>query len=511
MKNQNYLAKILAITLLFTASSSLKSQEINWQLKDLKKDGIFGISLDGAYQQLKGKKSKPVTVAILDSGVDTDHEDLKEVLWVNKKEKKGNGKDDDKNGYIDDIHGWGFIGGKSGNVNKDNLEITRLIRRGDGKTNLELQVKFDKEKGRLEANYNGTLAFKNTLDTVIKAIGKSDINVADINSFEAKSPLQKRVKDVLSQSLVNTNIKDFTEGRVNGPLNYFKEQLDFNYNLNFDPRNIVGDDYSNSREKGYGNANVTGEHAGHGTYVAGIVAAKRGNNLGLEGIADNVKIMAIRAVPDGDERDKDIANGIRYAVDNGAKVINMSFGKAYSWDKTAVDEAVEYAASKDVLLIQAAGNSGENIDEVPNFPTRKFEDGNIAQNWIVVGASGPSDDESLTANFSNFGKTSVDIFAPGVQIYSSTPGSKYEKFNGTSMAAPVVAGVAALIRSYFPKLTAVEVKDILLKSATKVDHKVSPAHGDKKESIDFSSLCVTGGIVNADAAVKLALEYSNNK
>jgi len=290
-------------------------------------------------------------------------------------------------------------------------------------------------------------------------------------------------------------------------LNHVESRANFHYNTEFDSRKIVGDDYSNSSQRVYGNNNVIGPDASHGTHVAGIIAATRGNNVGFDGIADNAKIMVVRVVPDGDERDKDVANGIRYAVDNGAKIINMSFGKGYSWDKNIVDSAVSYAESKGVLLVHAAGNSGQDNDVTSNFPNDSLWGGKrFAANWIEIGASQP-ERKKLATDFSNYGKNNVDLFAPGQDIYSTIPNNKYEYFDGTSMAAPVVSGVAALVWSRYPNLTAVQMKEILMKSSVKLDKKVIRPH-TKKEKVKFSELCVSSGLVNAKAALEMAATYS---
>jgi len=242
----------------------------------------------------------------------------------------------------------------------------------------------------------------------------------------------------------------------------------------------------------------------HGRHVSGIIAAVRNNGKGIDGIADNVKIMMIRAVPDGDEHDKDIALAIRYAADNGAKVINMSFGKGFSPEKQWVDDAVKYAQSKGVLLVHAAGNDASDIDTAWNFPTPVFKaDGKRASNWITVGASGDPKLGGLVAGFSNYGKKEVDVFAPGVKIYSTIPGgNSYGNAQGTSMASPVVAGLAALILEYFPNLTAEQVKSVIEKSSLKPDMKVkNPA---TEEEVDLSELSRSGGVINAYEAVKLA-------
>jgi subtilisin family serine protease len=294
-------------------------------------------------------------------------------------------------------------------------------------------------------------------------------------------------------------LEEFTEY-----VEYFEVQAKYGYNTEFDSRAIVGDQYSNLNEKGYGNSDVKGPDAEHGTHVAGIIAANRKNNVGIKGIADNVKIMSVRTVPNGDERDKDVANAILYAVDNGAHIINMSFGKSYSPDKEIVDKAVKYAESKGVLLIHAAGNDGNNTDEEVNYPSRYYQDNKEARTWVEVGASAWGADNSFVATFSNYGKKTVDLFSPGVQIYSTIPENKYKDNDGTSMASPATAGVAAILMSYFPDLTAVQVKDILRQSTRKFDNLKVVRPGGKDE-VQFKELSSTGGLVNAYEAVKLAM------
>lgn len=508
---------------LLLSASMVHAQLPNWQNMDLQKDSVFGISVEKAYSELlKDKKSKPVVVAIIDSGVDTAHEDLKSTLWVNLKEKRGNGKDDDKNHYIDDINGWDFIGSSKGNVDYDNLELTRLVRAGQARfanpaadTNglyqyKQLRAKYDQEVDEAKKTLYGITRFKGMLDTVVAKINKENPTAADFQAFNADNPVEEQIKQVMSQQLLRyPDYKTFKASELDRAYDHFKEQADYQLNLDYDPRAIVGDNYANVDEHYYGNNDVTGPDADHGTHVAGIIGAVRNNNLGINGVADNVLLMSVRTVPNGDERDKDVANALRYAVDNGAKVINMSFGKPYSPNKKAVDEAVKYAVSKDVLLVHAAGNDGQNTDSVANYPNRNYLGGGIADAWIEVGASGPNDDETLPASFSNYGKNAVDVFAPGVAIYSSVPGSKYDYHDGTSMAAPVVTGLAALIRSYYPKLTALQVKDIILKSVVKVEHPVAIGGGEDGEpkQVQMTELCKTGGVVNAYKALQLAATY----
>ncbi|WP_158798324.1 S8 family peptidase [Pedobacter sp. L105] len=530
VKNKIALRGILSFIFIACLGLSSFAQKANWQNLDLKTDTVFGISTEKAYAELlKGKKSTPVLVGVLDGGVDVNHEDLKSVIWLNKKEKPGNGKDDDKNGYVDDIHGWNFLGSAKGSVNHEALELTRILRRdkdrfanvtaatvkpadsADYTQYLRAQADFDKQTAEAKNAVENIGGLKNVLDAMVKKMGKEKPELVDFQNYKTETDLEERLKKIMVSQLQHSTYENFYESQIVKGLDHYNDQLKYNLNLDFDPRpELVGDNYADDQQRDYGNNDVTGPDASHGTHVSGIIAADRTNNLGIKGVADNVMIMSVRSVPDGDERDKDVANAIRYAVANGAKVLNMSFGKAYSWDKKAVDEAVKYAMSKDVLLVQAAGNDNQNIDQSKNFPNRQYLDGGVASSYIVVGASGPTDDKTLKASFSNYGKTAVDVFAPGVQIYSTVPGSKYEAYDGTSMASPVVVGLAALIRSYYPKLTAVQVKEIILKSVVKVNHNVDvelDEEGTNSKSVPFADLCVTGGIVNAYNALKMAAEY----
>lgn len=510
------------------------AQKANWQNLDLQTDTVFGISTEKAYQELlKGKKSTPVIVAVIDGGVDTSHEDLREVLWTNPKEKPGNGVDDDHNGHIDDMHGWNFIGGGKGNVQFENLELTRLLRaykpKYDSLSNglvsdrdtaflgwyRGLKKSFDQALGNAKATLQGMNGFKRVFDSLLVHIGKDNPGQADLDHYQPRDGMEERVIKILSESVLGrgSSVAEFRSSELDEGIKHFQHQVDYEYNMDYDPRYIVGDDYSDDRQTNYGNADVTGPDATHGTHVSGIIAAKRDNNIGIQGIANDAMIMGVRVTPDGDERDKDVANGIRYAAENGARVINMSFGKGYAWDKKAVDEAVKYAMSKDVLIVHAAGNESSDLESHDNFPNRRYADSSgEADAWIEVGASGWIDDSTLAASFSNYGKTRVDVFAPGEQIYSSVPGSrKYASFDGTSMASPVVAGLATLIREYYPKLTAVQVKEIILKSVVPVTHNVLITVDGEPRSVPFSSLCLTGGIVNAYQALQLAATYKPAK
>ncbi len=521
-----FIAGISSAVLAQSADVQTKAPE-NWFNLDSKTDQINGVSTEKAYRELlKNRSPKPVIVAVIDGGVDVNHEDLKPVIWTNPKEVPDNGKDDDKNGYVDDQYGWNFIGGKDSSVHYDNLELTRLYRtmapkfekadtstlsvadKNEYKRFQKIREDYEKEAKEAQGNYLGYQMMKESMDQMKKQIGKEEITLADVEAFKATDPATEQVKQIIENALSKGMTFNELSGQLNEGIDYFKDKAKYHTNLEYDPRSIVGDNYADAREKIYGNKDVIGPDADHGTHVAGIIAAVRDNSLGIKGVANAAKIMVLRVVPNGDERDKDVANSIRYAVDNGAKVVNMSFGKSYSWNKDIVDEAIKYAASKDVLLIHAAGNDGQDNDTTDNFPNDEDATAKeIVDNWVEVGASSWKSGAEAIGGFSNYGKASVDVFAPGVAIYSTTPGSKYANHDGTSMAAPVVSGVAALIRAYYPKLTAPQVKQILMKSAVPYATKVL-VPGTEDQQASLTDISKTGGIVNAYEALKLAKQMS---
>lgn len=537
LKKSLYLITLGALPLFsFGQSDTIPA---NWFNLDYKTDGVMGISTEKTYKTLlKGKKSIPVIVGVLDGGVDIHHEDLKDVLWINTKDSLSNGEDNDSNGYINDKYGWNFIGNADGkNVQFDNLELTRLLKELDQKfANITAASELNNVGQKAFANYRKmTAEYKNKLeeakmgqfsydalkrniDAVVREIGKKpeEITQEDIDNFKATSSTQRialgYAKDEIQNGGFAKFFNDITEGAK-----YFNNQVDYHLNKTYNSRSIVGDDYEDASERYYGNADVKGPDALHGSHVAGIIGAKRNNNIGINGVADNVKILTVRLVPDGDERDKDVANAIRYATDNGAKVINMSFGKGYAYNKQTVDDAIKYAESKDVLMIHAAGNDSEDNDIEPNFPMKYYTDAKgdttgVANAWITVGATSLRLDSELLADFSNYGKKTVDVFAPGVRINSTIPDSKYKEEQGTSMAAPVVAGLAAMIRSYYPTLSAVETKKIIMESVEKPDQLVKVKVGEgATKTVRLADISVTGGIVNAYNAIIKAEEYTNRK
>lgn len=514
----NYSAfKAISAPLNVKKVSPLKQEDLKrWSHLDLVKDTIPGMSVDRAYAELlKDRKAVKVIVGIVDSGVDIEHEDLKPVIWTNKKEIPGNGIDDDKNGFVDDVHGWNFLG----DIVKEHLEYERIVKDKslvDETTFQEAKKLYDKKfvDAQNEISYYTKMSANvEEADKVLqKLLGKPIYTADDLKAVESKDTLVQKSKTLMqrmfSYGIPIAELKSEIQQQIEAKNEILKGQEA----LNIDYRKVLGDNPNDITDTKYGNGNVIGpdkKEALHGTHVAGIVAQTRGNGLGGDGVAsNNVEILTVRAVPDGDEYDKDIALAIRYAVDNGAKVINGSFGKSFSPHKDWVFDAIKYAAKKDVLFVHAAGNDAKNIDYANNFPNDSEDKiTEIADNVITVGALNFQYDKNIVARFSNIGKINVDVFAPGVQIYATTPENSYQFLQGTSMASPNVAGVAALIRSYYPKLTAAQVKHILMESGVAIDKDVFVG-GNPNDVRPFKELSKTGKIVNAYNAILMANEMA---
>lgn len=497
----------------------------HWWLKDAASDGVVGTSVERAYRELLAGKQprRTVVVGVIDSGIDTEHEDLRANIWVNEDEVPGNGRDDDGNGYVDDVHGWNFIGGPDGrHIDKDTYEVTRLYARdsvrfhgashdtlspaarADYQRYQEVRQAYIKERQEAQEILQQIRMISTTMDRVYailrQHLGTDSLTVERVSAITSPRQDVQQARAVFLQLASNGITPEVLEEERQK-----LEDLE-KYGLNpaFNPRPLVGDDTTKLAELGYGNGDVRGPDAMHGTHVAGIIAALRGNGIGIDGIAPDVRIMVIRAVPDGDERDKDVANAIRYAVDNGAHIINMSFGKSWSPHKEAVDAAVRYAEEKGVLLVHGAGNDAEDLRSAPNFPNRYYLDGDSARLWIEVGASSWQGRDRLAASFSNYGAGRVDVFAPGVDIRSTVPDNGYRDLSGTSMASPVVAGLAALIMAYYPELDAADVRRVILESATRYADQTVVPPGEQDGSVRFGDLSTTGGVVNAYAAIQMA-------
>jgi subtilisin family serine protease len=509
-----------------------EAQTKQWGSYDLLRDTIPGMSIDRAYTEILGKrKGKKVIVAVIDSGIDIEHEDLKNIIWINTQEIAGNGIDDDKNGYIDDIHGWNFLG----DIVEENMEYVRYLRKlgpkYEGKTESAISASdrgefalYQQAKAEFEKESQEAMASKAQYEQILtqvkpahaamtKKLGKADYTKKDLTSISnADANEQQQIASLMQMLNFGDSVPGVIE-QLEGGIAYYGGRLDSHFNMTKDFRSVLGDNPEDITDKYYGNNDVDGpdpkkEDAKHGTHVAGIIAAQRNNGVGMNGIADNVAIMVVRAVPDGDEYDKDIALAIRYAVDNGAKVINTSFGKYYSPHPEWVWDAIKYASSKDVLIVNAAGNEGINLDSKQVYPNDQEGIGEeMGETFITIGALNYKYGSEMVANFSNYGKSNVDTFGPGVKIWATTPLNTYEYLQGTSMASPAVAGVAAVIRSQYPSLSAKQVKQILMNSGLSSKTPVILG-GDPSNQDNFSNISKSGKMVNLYNALIMADKMS---
>lgn len=496
----------------------------DWFNQDLAQNKHIGVSTNKAYTDLlKDKKSKTVVVAVLDSGIDIDHEDLQDNIWVNEDEIPNNGIDDDNNGYIDDVNGWNFLGSSTGeNLESTNLEYVRVLKSLNEKVAkeesltkaekalhkelLELHTKeYAKFSERLKEEEETYNKLKYVHEICIEATGVESYTVEDLKKVDTEDEDTLKAIELMSGILEQGASFNALSYRYK----YFYTYVNYYLNLDFNGRELIGDNQADLTETGYGNNDVEGPEASHGTHCAGIIGAVRNNGVGINGVAQDVQLMSVRVVPDGDEYDKDVANAIRYAVDNGAQVISMSFGKSYSAYPQLVKDALSYASSKNVVLVHAAGNDSKNIDKNNNYPGNENAEGERIAGMITVGANAWEANENLPATFSNYGAKNVDVFAPGVAIVSTIPQSEYAAFNGTSMACPVVSGIAATLLSYYPSLTNAQIAEIIAKSSVNLggEKVVKPTNGKEKQT-KFKKLSVTGGVANLYNALLLAEEMS---
>ena len=542
MKKVLIAAAFLASFSFAFAQDKMQNNDLKtWYHKDFSTTNIYGVNTNNAYKFLESKGLKPrtVVVGVLDSGVEVDHPGLINNMWKNPNEIPNNGIDDDKNGYVDDIYGWNFIGGKTADVDADNLEVTRMVKKyqpifegTDSAKNRANQAKmpeeyamyqkskklFDEKGSEAKQYYQYFSGFNNAIPSIIKTLNGKTLTKANLAAIKPASQEDNRNLQILNSLVQDAEnigktpkeVEELLRKEVDGALKHYESQATKHYNLDFDPRKeIVGDNYDNYNEKHYGNNHYEGPDASHGTHVSGIIAGLPHGNEVQYGVAHKVaKIMTVRAVPDGDERDKDVANAIRYAVDNGAKILNMSFGKAVSPGKKHVWEAMKYAEKKGVLLVKAAGNDNQNIGENEYFPTnfmKQSDEKPFVSNMIVVGAS-TNNNQNLRARFSNYNGKMVDVFAPGQEIYSTVPDAKYEYLQGTSMASPVVAGAAAVLWAYMPSLTPQQIKEALVKTVNK-----STVNANVDSSANFDQISVAGGVIDLYKAAQYAYDNFYNK
>ena len=483
-------------------SSLSKIDKKNWHNLDIEKDSVPGTSVERAYNELLNDlKGKKVIVAVIDTGLDIDHISLSENIWINKDEKV-NGKDDDNNGYIDDIHGWNYLG-SSYNETRDMTRILRDNKINNRKYNLveeEIQKEIKNSNEQLNILNYYIQILDESKELLSDYLDNDNFSIQDVNNIETVDPKLNRAKNIYR----DFDFYGYTKEYLNEGIDQFNDFINYHFNVEFNGRTTNDDIYDiNDRNYGDNNINNTKESESHSTHVSGIISGNRKIEDGNKGINNLAEIMVLRAVPNGDEYDKDVALAIRYAVDNGAKIINGSFGKYFSSNPEWVIDAIRYASDNDVLFIAGAGNESKDLDSLSNdnYPNDQyFNKAEFSDTFIKVGASSINLDENFTAYFSNYGKINVDIFAPGVDIYSSMPNNKYKFQDGTSMASPVVAGIASLIMSYFPRLSAKKVKEIILESGIDIDLEIGNL-GDKKNFNEYSK---SGKLINAYNALILA-------
>ena len=542
MKKVLIAAAFLASFSFAFAQDKMQNNDLKtWYHKDFSTTNVYGVNTNNAYKFLESKGLKPrtVVVGVLDSGVEVDHPGLINNMWKNPNEIPNNGIDDDKNGYVDDIYGWNFIGGKTADVDADNLEVTRMVKKyqpifegTDSAKNRANQAKmpeeyaiyqkskklYDEKGSEAKQYYHYFSGFNNAIPSIVKTLNGKTLTKANLAAIKPASQEDSRNLQILNSLVQDAGnvgktpkeVEELLRKEIEGALKHYESQATKHYNLDFDPRaEIVGDNYDNYNEKHYGNNHYEGPDASHGTHVSGIIAGLPHGDEAQYGVAHKVaKIMTVRAVPDGDERDKDVANAIRYAVDNGAKILNMSFGKAVSPGKKHVWDAMKYAEKKGVLLVKAAGNDNQNIGENEYFPTnfmKQSDEKPFVSNMIVVGAS-TNNNQNLRARFSNYNGKMVDVFAPGQEIYSTVPDAKYEYLQGTSMASPVVAGAAAVLWAYMPSLTPQQIKEALVKTVNK-----STVNANVDSNANFDQISVAGGVIDLYKAAQYAYDNFYNK
>jgi cell wall-associated protease len=524
-----------------------------WHQKDYQQDTIPGISLDKWYSLNKKRpKSKSIIVAVIDTQIDLKHEDLQGQIWTNLNEIPDNGIDDDKNEYIDDINGWSFTGTKSGGyVVWNRYEYVRIVEKWGplfkDKTESQIDIqdlnkyneyqraaKTLEEKDKYYKKWFKSLNYKAAIysqvkDTLKHFFPKEDYTYQQLDSlyqeckindkkfWERRDANDKDLGALINCMMANLEMNQKTLEDINDKQTQLDSVLNKNLNLNYNERLPIGDNPT-ILEKGYGNNKVSNTIKGvrtiqdHNTMVSGVIAANRNNDKGIKGIAQNVKLMPLNISPSGDEHDKDITMAIRYAVDNGAKIINMSFGKEFSMHEDWVLEAFKYAEEHNVLLVHSAGNDSQSVDENPSYPRDFIHDGlkEICSNYINVGSITHKLDSTFISYFSNYGKQNVDLFAPGDEIYTTGAGNIYKTESGTSFSAPMVSGTAALIWSYYPKLTVAEVKQIILDSGTAYNIEVL-VPGTKDKKVPFSELSKSGKVLNVYNAMQLAEKVSKHK
>ena len=531
-----------------------KQSDLDWYNCSFDKDNVYGAEVNKAYDFLKGKKMKkrPV-VALIGSGIDVEHEDLKQAIWFNPKEK-ADGKDNDKNGLVDDINGWNFLGGKDGQVMESTMregdrEFLRLKDKYadymfDGKdyykiinekmTKVPAPENVDEfnyyrfnvmPESPIAGSYGGWVLVQAVKEYAAKfdkmmreRFPNKELTQEDFNiCYDPKAP-----RDSLAEvafmvcaygfSIYQTDKWDAVYAGIKSGAQIQQSQAEYEAKVKqfgSDGRaTIIGDNYLDINDNKYGNNVLLTTDASIGTMEAGIIAGKRDNGLGGNGIMDQAEIMTLRVSANGEPYLKDIALAIRYAVDHGADVILLPVQNSlYPEDqKKWISEALEYAESKGVLAITPAWEASQDLSKDIYFPNRWMTGKKELTNLMVVSSSDKEGNPSMT---SNYGAKEVDLYAPGIDIYSTYTGDTYQTGTGIGLAAATTVGVAALLKAYYPQLTGTQIRNILLESVTsrkdvEVEKGIRVNGQASQDLFLFGDLCLSGGILNAYQAVVAA-------
>lgn len=447
-----------------------------WHLESNTSFKTLSTNLRKTYTEFgEPSEENKVIVAVIDSGVDINHINLRHAIWNNKREIPDNGIDDDENGYVDDINGWNFLGEQ----NFDQSELTRKILSMKNSLDIDSQ---ELQKLSEKLQYKRTLLIKELedyqKDLYIYQVSLAQQELSSVSIFTtALKKLQAKYGSVEKlEALISRNIN----------------RLSIVFNLHYSPQKIIENNDVSELE----------EH-NHGTHISGVIAAIDHNENAPISIAPNNSIiMPIKAIPvEGEERDEIIAKAIHYAVDNGAKIINLSFKKYTTTHPELLLNAIDYAEKSNVLIVNSAGNRGINIDHTKHYPhgvNPKIDQ--VRENWITVAASSSHIGKNTVARFSNIGRKQVDLFAPGVDIYSLAPNDNFAILSGTSMAAPLVTGAAVLLLSYKPSLSAAQLKQIITKSVRKIPNHYIRKHNSRRNVL-FTRLSSSGGVLDIHQAV----------
>ncbi|MFD2585914.1 S8 family serine peptidase [Croceitalea marina] len=501
-----------------------------WQFDQFGKDSFSGISSDLSSVVLSKNENDKVIIALIDSDIDVNHHYLNKYIWANTKEVKSNNLDDDKNGYIDDIHGWNFLAKGDKKIikyaNNTSIRFTRAFK--------QKYERLSKKKGKLNSK---ELDFLATYNKALNTIKEEKMRLAPYEeyiewyetsqiasdslllTYDFKKPYNLSSLDSLFNE-VYTKGNDEERGRlIYFSLDKLKNNREEDYKLSLD--------YLNKNKYYALNENLTENHSSinntfpklgsnrldinisnekHGTQIGGvIVKTYKAITENLPDEAENIEIMPISIFPEnGAEFEEDIAKAIRYAVNNGADIINYSSSIRFLLKPSLLYEALLYAEKHNVLIVTSAGNTGENLDKIMTHPRKKYKKYRLS-NLIMVGMSDSTIGPNLKPIHGNYGKETVDLFAPGTDFLTTNPKNEYFKTSGSSISSAIVATTCATIKLYHPKLKAAEIREIILQSVSKYNGEIFLDEGGKTKVL-FTDLCMAGGILNVENAFKLAVK-----